>query len=110
MIKRHLKRTFFSLKDKYRSILLKIFGIFLITSVVGFSLIWAIYLRSLPSIEALVRGEYFKESTIIYDKNGDEIYSIFKDGKRTYIPYDKISASVKDAIISTEDGTFFENP
>lgn len=78
--------------------------------VIGFALIWIIYLRALPSIEELVKWEYFRESTVIYDKNGDEIYSIFKDGKRTYIPYDAISQSIKDAIVSTEDGTFFENP
>lgn len=77
---------------------------------VGFSLVWVIFLRALPSIDELVRGEYFRESTVLYDKNGDEIYTIFKDGKRTYIAYDGISQSIKDAIISTEDGTFFDNP
>ncbi len=38
------------------------------------------------------------------------IYTLFKDGKRTYVSYDDISQSLKDAIISTEDRTFFENP
>jgi penicillin-binding protein 1A len=89
---------------------MRILGVFLISFVIGFWLIWVIYLRSLPSIENLIRWDYFRESTIIYDKNGGEIYSLYKDWKRTYISYDEISQSIKDAIISTEDGTFFENP
>lgn len=32
------------------------------------------------------------------------------DGKRTYIDYADISQPIKDAIVSTEDKTFFENP
>jgi len=58
----------------------------------------------------MANGNFFRESSVIYDKDGNEIYSIFKDGKRTYISYDAISQSIKDAIISAEDRTFFENP
>jgi penicillin-binding protein 1A len=89
---------------------MRFFWLILIGSVLWFATIWFVYLRSLPSIENLVRGDYFKESTIIYDKNWWEIYSLYKDWKRTYINYNEISDSIKDAIISTEDGTFFENP
>jgi penicillin-binding protein 2A len=58
----------------------------------------------------LASGNHFRESTTIYDKDGGVIYTLFKDGKRTYIEYENISQSLKDAIISTEDRTFFENP
>lgn len=64
----------------------------------------------MPAIETLASGNYFRESTIIYDKDGGVIYTLFKDGKRTYVSYDDISQSLKDAIVSTEDRTFFENP
>jgi penicillin-binding protein 2A len=73
-------------------------------------LIWAIFLRGLPSIDSLATGDYFRESTTIYDNSGGVIYSLFKDGKRTYVTSADISQSLKDAIISTEDRTFFENP
>jgi penicillin-binding protein 1A len=68
------------------------------------------FLHDIPSIEKIAEWNYFRESTVIYDKDGNEIYSIFKDGKRTYVWYDAISDSIKNAIISAEDRTFFENP
>ncbi len=67
-------------------------------------------MKWIPSIDGLENGEYFRENTIIYDKDGNEIYSIFKDGKRTYIPYTEVSQSIVDAVISIEDQSFFENP
>ncbi len=67
-------------------------------------------LRTIPPIESLENGNYFRESSVIYDKNGQEIYNLFKDGKRTYVKYDDIAQVMKDAIVSTEDRTFFENP
>ena len=73
-------------------------------------LLWALFLRGVPDIESLERGDYFRESTIIYDKDKNPIYTLFNDGKRTYIDYDNISPSIRDAIISTEDKTFYENP
>lgn len=68
------------------------------------------FLRSIPSIESLARGDYFRESTVIYDKDKKPIYTLFKDGKRTYIEYAHISQYIKDAIVATEDKTFFTNP
>ncbi len=47
---------------------------------------------------------------MIYDKDKNPIYTLFNDGKRTYIPFSDISQSIKDAIVSTEDKTFYENP
>lgn len=64
----------------------------------------------MPSIESLARGDYFRESTIIYDKDKQPIYTLYKDGKRTYIEYNQISQYIKDAIVATEDKTFFTNP
>lgn len=91
-------------------ILLRIFGIIIICISIGIIALWGIFLKWAPAIETLASGNYFRESTTIYDKDGGVIYSLFKDGKRTYIWYDEISQSLKDAIISTEDRTFFENP
>ncbi len=67
-------------------------------------------MRGVPDIGSIERGDYFRESTIIYDKESNPIYTLFTDGKRTYANYIEISDSIKDAIISTEDKTFFENP
>jgi penicillin-binding protein 1A len=76
----------------------------------GMLVLWGFFLRGVPAIETLESGDYFRESTTIYDKDGGVIYSLFKDGKRTYVNSDMISQSLKEAIVSTEDRTFFENP
>lgn len=67
-------------------------------------------MKGVPSLDNLENEKFFKESTVIYDKDGNEIYTIFKDGKRTNIPYTEISQIIIDATVSTEDRTFFENP
>ena len=100
-----------SLKKVWKKwIFLRIFGVILILIAVGIITLWGVFLKWAPAIETLASGNYFRESTTIYDKDGGVIYSLFKDGKRTYISYDQISQSLKDAIVSTEDRTFFENP
>ncbi len=71
---------------------------------------WIYFMQGIPAIDGLEHGEFFRESSIIYDKDGNEIYSIYKDGKRTYIPYTDISQSIIDGVTSIEDKTFFENP
>jgi penicillin-binding protein 1A len=76
----------------------------------GILILWGFFLRGVPAIDTLESGDYFRESTTIYDKDGGVIYSLFKDGKRTYVGSSEISQSLKDAIVSTEDRTFFENP
>jgi hypothetical protein len=72
--------------------------------------IYFTYIRSLPSIDS-IEGLSLSESSVIRDRDGNELYSLFSgtDGKRTYIPYSQISQKIRDAVVSTEDKTFFEN-
>lgn len=72
--------------------------------------IYLVYLRTLPSIDQ-IEGLSLPESSVIRDRNGNELYSIFSgtDGKRTYVPFPQISQDIRDAVVSTEDKTFFEN-
>lgn len=73
-------------------------------------IVYLVYLRSLPSIDS-IESLALPESSVIRDRNGNELYSIFagSDGKRTYVPYTQISQKIRDAVVSTEDKTFFEN-
>jgi penicillin-binding protein 1A len=90
--------------------IVKFFGtLFVIGWVVGGVILYGL-LSNTPPIESIERGDYFQESTVIYDKNKNPIYTLFNKWKRTYKPYAEISNSIKDALISTEDKTFFENP
>ncbi len=103
-----VKALFENTSNKH--IILRIFGILVLLVALAILIVWGFFLRGAPAIETLESGDYFRESTTIYDKDGGVIYSLFKDGKRTYVGSSDISQSLKDAIVSTEDRTFFENP
>lgn len=47
--------------------------------------------------------------TTIMDKDGDNAGQLYAN-KGTYISYDKISKNIQNAVISTEDRTFWTNP
>jgi penicillin-binding protein 1A len=85
-------------------------GLLLAGGVLFAFIIYILYLRDLPSIHQIESGG-LSESTIIYDKNGQELYTMHNaEGRRTYVPYSDISQTIKDAIVSAEDKTFFSNP
>lgn len=86
-----------------------LFALILIGGTVGGIILYSM-LKNTPSIDSIERWDYFQESTVIYDKDNQPIYTLYTDGKRTYKSYTEMSNSIKDAIISTEDKTFFENP
>ena len=96
--------------SKFFRRLLQWLGILIILAVIGSGVLYVLYFRDVPSIESLAKGNYFRESTIIYDKDKNPIYTLYTDGKRTYIDYNHISQYVKDAVVATEDKTFFTNP
>lgn len=74
----------------------------------GGIIIYIKYIKDLPSISELENLEIAQASTI-YDRDGNELYSIFKE-KRTYIWYENISQNMVHAIVAWEDKRFFENP
>jgi 1A family penicillin-binding protein len=49
------------------------------------------------------------ETTVIYDRNGNELYELLGEGRRTRIPLDQIPQNLINATISIEDDTFYEN-
>ena len=66
----------------------------------------------LPSAQELtVRANTF-ESTKIYDRNGVLLYEVFDPtgGRRTVVRLERIPLQVRQALIATEDPTFYENP
>lgn len=72
------------------------------------AIVYFAFLHSLPSIDTIEK-DALPESTVIYDRNGGELYKLYNEEKRTFVPYDAISNSMKNAIIAAEDKTFFEN-
>lgn len=52
---------------------------------------------------------YTKESSVLYDKDGNEIGKIGGSEIRVNVTYDELSESLIDAIIATEDSRFFQH-
>ncbi len=104
--RRYGKKTNSLLLNKI--ILYSILWFFLIVA----SLFWFIYIKvikPLPSISNLEAMD-IKEASIIYDKNGSELYTLFGDEKRTYVTYNQISKNMVNAIVAWEDKRYWENP
>lgn len=63
---------------------------------------------AIERLENVDQRETF-ETTRIFDRNGDMLWEIFGEGKRTYIPLAQIPISVQQATIAIEDDSFYEN-
>lgn len=66
------------------------------------------YIKDLPKVSELENLE-IAESSVIYDKDGEVLYKIFKE-KRTYVWFDEISKNMVNAIVAWEDKRYWENP
>ena len=108
-----VKKKYLSTKNKQKrgGKAIALYAFFLVFVLGFFSVIGVAvyYLHDVPSISKIESDE-LPESSIIYDRNGGELYNLYSEEKRTYVSYDQISGHMRDAIISAEDKTFFENP
>lgn len=56
-----------------------------------------------------VRDREVFETTRIYDRDGELLWEIFGEGKRTQVPLDQIPPLLRQATIAVEDDTFYDN-
>ncbi|EKD65987.1 MAG: 1A family penicillin-binding protein [uncultured bacterium (gcode 4)] len=91
-----------------KMILAHVWFLVLWLAVVFFAIVRILYIRDLPSINTLW-NDIFPESVIIYDKKWNELYNLYSKEKRTSVDISQISKTMQDAIIATEDKTFFTN-
>lgn len=77
--------------------------------VVGFGalIFYMVFLFGMPSISQIETS--FKESSIIYDKDGGQLYTFYGDENREYVNYTQISPKVVNALVAMEDQRFFSN-
>ena len=75
---------------------------------IAFGWFYTNILNDLPNIEDAEGFNSFSEASMIADRNGKELYKIF-DENRQYISIDQISPILQDAIVATEDQTFWSN-
>jgi 1A family penicillin-binding protein len=81
---------------------------FLITTL----LVYDHYSRRLESQVAKLKNlsDYQSfQTTIIYDRHGNDLYEVFDEGRRTTIPLSQVPQSLIDATIAIEDDTFYQN-
>jgi len=85
--------------------LLAFFGllIFLLISALSF----AFYAKDLPRPDKIVRREGF--STKIYDRNGELLYDIFANQRRTPVDLIEVPQHLRNATIAIEDKNFYKH-
>src|SRR3990172_5501633 len=81
---------------------LGVVGLFLLSFVV-----FPLFAFNLPSPDKIVRREGF--STKILDRNGEVLYDIFADQRRTAVPLGDIPVYVRQATIAIEDKNFYQH-
>lgn len=77
--------------------------------VIGVSL-FVLYAKSqVPDPESIISRQV-KESTKIYDRTGTVVlYDIYDEERRTVVPWERISDTIKKATLAVEDSGFYEH-
>lgn len=71
----------------------------------GTLLMFPLLAVNLPSPDKVIRREGF--ATKILDRNGEVLYEVFADEKRTPVEFEDIPESLKEATIAIEDKNFY---
>ncbi len=91
-------------------VLFAVAGIFLGAATVAAG--YAVLAADLPSPAVLESRTSDFETAVIYDREGNELYSLADPnaGNRTYVTLDRISPQLINATIATEDARFYSHP
>ena len=61
-----------------------------------------------PAIQNLINSAVSGQNTIIYDRNGQALYTVRSDsGYNYYVPLSQIGQTIQDATLDTEDHSFY---
>ena len=83
-----------------------VFGLVLL-GIVGLFIVLPLFAFDLPSPDKVVRREGF--STKILDRNGEVLYDIYQDERRTPVEISDVPDYLKQATIAIEDKNFYEH-
>ena len=95
-------------KKKNRWLMLFVsFAACLVLSVVGgyFALLYA----GAQMIDMSKLDELKKDASVVYDKDGNAVFTLHMKEDRNYVPYNKIPKHVIEAFVAIEDKRFFEH-
>jgi len=81
--------------------------LFLALGVVGYAAVAS----ELPAPEELQNQAFTFASSVIYDRNGNQLWELMDPvaGRRTWVPLSRVSPYVQQATIATEDRFFYQN-
>ncbi len=110
--RRSSRRDYYSRrKSKTKSKLVARLAIIAFIGLLGLTIfsagLFAFYAKDLPHPDKVVRREGF--STKIYDRNGELLYDIFSDQRRTPVKLDEVPQHLKNATIAIEDKNFYRH-
>ncbi len=69
--------------------------------------VYASIIRNLPDPEGKAKGR--DQTSVVYDRNGEELAKLFADQNRTDRPLAEIPETLRDAVIATEDARFYDH-
>jgi len=99
-----------SRKFDKRKLLLRLFWVFLIgmgVAIIGTIILFVWFSKDLPTPGGVVRREGF--ASRIYDRNGELLYDVYKDAKRTPVVWEDIPDYLKQATVAVEDKDFYKH-
>lgn len=103
------RSSFFSTKRAFLASRLAKYVFFGIIGIAVFFFLYVIWVsRDLPTPGKLAYGD-IKDSTRILDKDGDLLYSFYKDYNRIYVANKDIPQNLRNATIAIEDKDFYRN-
>ena len=91
------------------------FALFLAGALAGVLILSAPFINSifedLPDVSAVAdfSDELF-ESTVIYSADGTELGELIAEGRRTLLAPEQVPQLIKDAVVASEDASFYDNP
>ena len=97
---------YFKRVKKPARIILKIVTAVFLTIFLFVAALFLVFGRDLPDVSGL-KTMNFSETTRIYDREGNVLYSIFGDENREYVPLSYIAPDAVDATLSIEDKNFY---
>ncbi len=78
--------------------------------IAGILVVILIFILCALPLPTPLRKDVVAESTQILDRTGELLYEVQGEGMRLRVPFDSIPPAINDALIATEDRTFYAHP
>lgn len=101
-----MKRKKVSKKRLWYSLFIGALGL-IVVGFIGVLVVFAWFSKDLPQPSKVVRREGY--TSRIYDRNGELLYDLYRDAKRTPVTWEEVPEYLKQATIAVEDKDFYKH-